>query len=155
MIYFYSSNKQLYITMMIWLFFQRLFQTWLGVLKKEAGIALNWLKQIQMIANSVKFHVILITEDQTNTSIENLDIKGELVKSEEAVKLLQIHQEYKLSFGKHFSEICRNARWQVNVLERIKRLDVFDEKKMLVPCFIYSNFDSCPLVWYFSSDWNL
>ena len=63
-----------------------------------------------MIPNPVKFHAILITKDQTNISIENLDIKGELVQSEETVKLLQIHQEYKLSFGKHFSEICRNAR---------------------------------------------
>ena len=123
----------------------------IGVLEKEAGVALNWLKQNQMIANPEKFHAILIRKDQTNTSRENLIINGELIKSEETVKLLGIYLDYKLNFEKHISEICRKAASQLNVLKRLKGFVAFDEKKILVQSLIYSNFDYCPLIWYFSS----
>ena len=43
-----------------------------------------------MIANPEKFHAVLIRKDQTNISGENLNIKGELVKSEETAKILGI-----------------------------------------------------------------
>ena len=39
----------------------------------------------------------------------------------------------------------------LNVLKRLKSFVAFDEKKILVQSIIYSNFDYCPLVWYFSS----
>ena len=70
----------------------------IGVLEKEAGLALNWLKQNQMIANPETFHASLIRKDQTNTSGENLILNGELIKSEETVKLLGIYLDYKLNF---------------------------------------------------------
>ena len=78
-------------------FFQDFFKSnW--VLEKEAGVALNWLKQNQMIANPEMFHAILTRKYQTNTSSENLIIKGELIKSEETVKLLGNYLDYKLNF---------------------------------------------------------
>ena len=54
----------------------------IGVLEKDAGVALTWLSQNQMIANPEKCHVILIRKDETNTSRESLNIKGEILKSE-------------------------------------------------------------------------
>ena len=72
-------------------------------MEKEAGVALNWLKQNQIIANPEKFHAIIIRKDQTNTSGENLIIDGELIKLEETVKLLGIYLDYKLNFEKHIS----------------------------------------------------
>ena len=88
MIYFTSSKKQLYITMLmiILTFFSKTLSHFIGVLEEEAGVILNWLKGNQMIANPEKFHAVLIKKDQTNLSLENL--KGEQVKSEETVKLL-------------------------------------------------------------------
>ena len=62
-----------------------------------------------MIANPEKVHAVLIRKDETNTSGENLIIKGELTKSEETVKLLGIYLDYKLNFEKHISEICRKS----------------------------------------------
>ena len=112
---------------------------------------MNWLKQHQMFANPKKFHAIIIRKDQTNISGENLIIKGELIKSEEMVKLLGIYLDYKLYFEKHISEIYRKAASQLNVLKRLKTFVTFDEKKISFQSFIYSDFDYCPLVWYFSS----
>ena len=82
---------------------------------------------------------------------ENLNVKGAVVTLEETIKLLRIHPEYKINFGKHISEICRKAASQFNVLKRLKISVAFDEKKIIIMCFIYSNFDYFPLVWYFSS----
>ena len=78
----------------------------IGVLEEEAGIALTWLKQNQMIANLEKFHALLIKKDQTNTSGENINIQGKMIKSEETVKLLGIQLDYKLSFEQYNSELC-------------------------------------------------
>ena len=104
-----------------------------------------------MIANPEKFHALFIKKDQTNTNGENFNTQGKTFKSEETVKLLGIHQDYKLNFEQHVSELCRKAASQLNVLKRLTRFIGFNEKKILVQRFVYSNFAYCPLVWYFSS----
>ena len=78
---------------MLWLFFPRLFANLSGVLEKEAGEVLTRLKQNQIIANSEKLHAIFIRKYQTNTSRQNLDIKGKPRNSEEIVKILGIYLE--------------------------------------------------------------
>ena len=70
---------------LLWLFSKTLSYL-IGILEEEAGLAVNWLKQNQMIANPEKFHAMLIKKDQTNLSGENLNIKGEQMKPEETVK---------------------------------------------------------------------
>ena len=93
------------------------------VIEEEAGVALTWLKQNQMIANPEKFHALLIRKDQTNTRGENFDIQGKTIKSENTViKLLGIQLNYKLNFEQHISEICSKAASQLNVLKRVKTI---------------------------------
>ena len=65
--------------------------------------------------------------------------------------MLGIQLDYKLNFEQHISELCRKAASQLNVLKRLKQFICFNERKILVQSFVYSNFDYCPLVWYFSS----
>ena len=55
------------------------------VLKEEAGVALTWLKQNQMITDPEKFHALLLSEKQTNTSGGDFNIQGKVIKSEETV----------------------------------------------------------------------
>ena len=81
----------------------------IGVLEEEAGVALNWLKQNQMIAYPEKFLATLIRKDQSNLSWKYLNIKGKPIKMEETVKLLGICLDYKLNFQStylKFVEIC-------------------------------------------------
>ena len=132
-------------------YFSKTLSDLIGVLEEEAGIALTWLKQNQMIANPEKFHALLIKKDQTNTCGENINIQGKIIKSEKTVKLLGIQLGYKLNFEQHISELCRKAASQLNVLKRLKQFIGFNERKILVQSFVYSNFNYCPLVWYFSS----
>ena len=57
-------------------YFSKTLPNLIGVLEQEAGVALTWRKQNQMIANPEKFHALLIRKDQTNTSGENFNIQG-------------------------------------------------------------------------------
>ena len=59
--------------------------------------------------------------------------------------------DYRLDFDPHISNLCKKAATQLNVLKRLKTFIGFKEKKILVQSFVYSNFNYCPLVWYFSS----
>ena len=71
-------------------YFSKTLSNLIEVLEEEAGVALTWLKHNQMIANPEKFHALLIRKDQTNTSGENFNIQGKMIKSEETVDLLQV-----------------------------------------------------------------
>ena len=60
-------------------------------LEKETGVALSCLKQKEMIANPKNFHAILVKEDQTSTSGEKININGEIINTEENLKLLGVN----------------------------------------------------------------
>ena len=125
------------------------------VLEEEAGNALSWLDQNEMIANPNKFHPLFVKKDQTNTSGINLDFLAQSIQSTETVKVLGVTLDYKLNFDPHISNICKKAASQLNVLKRLKSFIGFAEKEILVQSFVYSSFNYCPLVWYFSTSKSL
>ena len=108
-----------------------------NTLEKETGVALSWLKQNEMIANPEKFHSILLRKSRTNTSGEKINIDGEIINSEETVKLLGVTLDYRLDFDPHISNICKKAATQLNVLQRLKSFIGFKEKKVLVQRFFF------------------
>ena len=125
------------------------------VLEEEAGNALSWLDQNEMIANPNKFHALFVKKDQTDTFGINLDFLGQSIQSEKSVKLLGVTLDYKLNFDPHISNICKKAASQLNVLKRLKSFIGSAEKEILVQSFVCSNFNYCPLVWYFSTSKSL
>ena len=56
----------------------------------------------------------------------------------------------KLSFNSHITKICRKASRQLNALKRLGFYIPLDTRRILANSFIISNFNYCPLVWYFS-----
>ena len=123
----------------------------INVLEKEASIALTWLDQNEMIANPEKFHALLVKKDRTDTTGHKISIQGKTIKSEDSVKLLGINLDHKLNFDNHISDLCKKAATQLNVLKRLKSFLGFEEKRVLVQSFVFSNFNYRPLVWFFSS----
>ena len=132
-------------------FFSKSLPDLVRVLENEANSALSWLERNEMIANPIKFHALFVKKDQTNTSGINFNFQGHSIKSEETVKLLGVTLDYKLNFDPHISHLCKKAAAQLNVLKRLKSFTSFAEKEVLVQSFVYSNFNCCPSVWYFSS----
>ena len=98
---------------------------------------------------------MLLRKNQTNTSGEEINIDGKMIKSEETVKLLRVTLDYRLDVDSHILNLCKKAATQVNVRKRVQVLIGFKEKQILVQSFVYSNFTYCPLVWYFSSSKSL
>ena len=123
----------------------------LKVLEGEANVALKWLKENEMIANPGKFQAILIKKDRSDTSGIDINLSDKNIKSEKTVKLLGIKLDNKLNFDPHISDLCKKAATQLNVLKRLKQFIGFEERKILVQSFVYSNFNYCPLVWHFLS----
>ena len=121
------------------------------VLEEEAGVAIDLLKENHMIANPSKFHALLMKKDQTKTSGKKISIQGKTIESEDSVKLLGVQLDYQLNFDPHISELCRKAATQLNVLKSLRSYIGFEERKVLVQSFVYSNFNYCPLVWHFCS----
>ena len=126
-------------------------QELVSILEKQSDIAIDWLKSNSMIANPSKFHAIISTTGNSNVVGIPIKIKDRNIKSESHVKLLGVKIDCKLNFEKHISDICRKAACQLSALQRLEAFVGFEEKKVLINSFIYSNFNYCPLVWHFST----
>ena len=96
--------------------FSRSLPEFVKALEDEAGNALSWLDQNEIIAHPTKFHALFVKKDQTNTSGINLDFLGQSIQSAESVKLLGVTLDHKLNFDPHISNICKKAAWQLIVL---------------------------------------
>ena len=83
-----------------------------------------------------------------------VNVADDITKTK-TVKLLGVTLDYRLDFDPHISNICKKAAAQLNVLKRFKAFIGFKEKQILIQSFVYSNFNYCPLVWYFSSSKSL
>ena len=105
-----------------------------------------------MIVNPDKFQAIIIDKRKADHTNQTIHIGNALVKSLSCVKLLGVCIDQKLSFNQHITNICRSAANQLNVLQRLKQFLTFDQKKLLINCYFYSNFNYCPLIWTFSNE---
>ena len=68
---------------------------------------------------------------------------------ENSVTLLGIEIDNKLNFKKHVTTLYQKADRQLNAMSRILKYIGFQEMKMLLDSFIFSNFNYCSLVWHF------
>ena len=101
-------------------------------LEVKTSNATKWMKDNDMIANPDKFKAIV----RTNSS---------------EIDLLGIRTDTELSFDSHIAKICPKASRQLNALKRLGFYIPLDTRKILANSFIISNFNYCPLVWYFST----
>ena len=83
----------------------------------------------------------------------SLNINSNNIISSNWVKLLGIKIDSRLDFAPHVSDLCKSAARQLNALFRLKSdlYLTFEERKILIDSFVYSNFSYFPLVWNFAS----
>ena len=103
-----------------------------------------------MIANPDKFKAIMLTKTDHNTAGIKLEFSRETILSSNEIDLLGITIHTKLSFSSHITKICHKASRQLNALKCLSFYIPLDTQKILANSFIISNFNYCPLVWYFS-----
>ena len=89
-----------------------------------------------MIANSSKFHAILLSKNCSLSDRIPINIKENLIESETQVDLLGLKIDNRLSFKSHISAICKKAAKQLNVLKRLGSFLSISQCKVLAQSFI-------------------
>ena len=105
----------------------------------------------KMIVNPNKFQTIVLNKKRSDLTNTKFQVDTQVIKSVSSVELLGIQIDDKLNFNLHISKICKCATNQLNALIQLKQFLSFHAKEVLINSYIISNFNSCPLVWMFSS----
>jgi hypothetical protein len=87
-------------------------------LEKDSLNLIDWFTSNQRKVNPDKFQSIAIGK---NTQSKNIffNLNGNIIKTEDEVKLLGVTIDYELKFNSHITNICRKASRQLNVLKRM------------------------------------
>ena len=91
-------------------------------------MALKWLKDNQMTANSGKFQFMILSKNTINKSIT---INNKTIESSKSVKLLGLTIDNKFNFGIHINNICKVARVKIRGLGRIRNRLNLSQAKIL------------------------
>ena len=121
------------------------------ILESESEIALNWFDLNEMLANAKKFQAMILNRCGRHNDTHDLRIGDFTIRSKTSVELLGIDIDFKLNFNKYVGKLCKKAAGQLNTLGRHLHFIDFYERKALTECFVQSNFNFCPLVWFFTS----
>jgi hypothetical protein len=106
-----------------------------------------------MKVNPDKFQAIAIGKNTQSKNI-SFNLNGNIIKTEDEVKLLGVTIDYELKFNSHITNICRKASRQLNVLKRMGKYLNRLGKLTIYHSFILSNFNYCPVIWHFCSEAN-
>ena len=120
-------------------------QDLINSLEFKTSNAIEWMKDNDMIANPNKFKAIVLTKTDHNTAGIRLEFSG--ILSSNDIDLLGVT----IDTNSHITKICRKAFKQLNALKRLGFYIPLHTRKILANSFIISNFNYCPLVWYFST----
>ena len=119
-------------------------------LENDANIAISWLRNNKMIANSDKFQCIILSKNKADNIVE-VNIENQKVSSQTSVKLLGITINNKLNFNEHINKLFKSASPQLNAVFRLRYKLPFKAKHILINSLVNANFSYCPLIWHFSS----
>ena len=120
-------------------------------LETKSDSAIEWMDNNNMIANPGKLKAIVLSKNNIDTVGTNFQIREKVIYSSDKVDLLGIAIDDQLNFESHISEICRKVAGQLNALKHLGSHIPLESRKILASSFILSNFNYCPLVWYFST----
>ena len=108
---------------------------------------MTWYKRSEMVANPDKVQLIFfrLKEDRDLC----IDIRGNVIKMCETVKLLGVTSDSKLNFNGHIKTICRKTKNKFKAFSRIARNLDNQKASLLYNSIILTNFNYCPLIWMF------
>ena len=90
----------------------------------------------------------MLDKKKNNHTQEIIKIDNKVVKVKSLVKLLGVQIDAELNFNLHIANICISAENQLNALRKFL---VFEEEKVLINSYFYSNFNYWPLVSMFTN----
>ena len=110
----------------------------------------EWFAENSMKAIAEKFQGLILTGSRNNTDVQVslVDIDIAFVQK---IDVLGVCIDGKLNFNEHVRRICSKASAQISALQRLTGLVDYPGRKAIYTSFIASNFNYCPLVWFFTS----
>ena len=78
-------------------------------------------------------------------------IRGHEIEFSKSITALGICIDENLTFDEHVNNICLTASRQISYLQRPTRFIDMPGRKTIYNNFTVSNFNYCPLLWYFTS----
>ena len=80
-----------------------------------------------------------------------VSIRGQDVDFSKSITALGVCIDENLTFDTHVDNICLKASRQISALQRLTGLLDLPSRKAIYTSFTFSNFNYCPLVWFFTS----
>ena len=119
-------------------------------LENETQIMTKWFADNSMKANVDKFQGIILSGGRNNTAIQ-VSLDDVDIAFVQKIDVLGVCIDGKLNFNEHVCRICSKASAQISALQRLTGLLGYPSRKAIYTSFIASNFNYCPLVWFFTS----
>ena len=124
-------------------------------LNKEMVSPMEWFSNNSLAANPAKFQTMLVKSNNIKDAELNVTVDNVSLPSSDAMKVLGIDIDDRLTFDGHVSNMCIKAGRQLNALQRLKGSLDENSRMAIYKSFIMSNFNYCPLVWMFTSKTSL
>ena len=119
-------------------------------LQTEAEVTIQWFADNAMEANPAKFQGLLLKGNKQASDFRVI-IQGQQIEFSKSITTLGICIDENLTFDEHVNNICLKASRQISALQRLTGLLDMPSRKAIDNSFIVSNFNYCPLVYYFTS----
>ena len=103
-----------------------------------------------MEANPSKFQGILFKGNKQASDFK-VSVGGQNIEFSKSMTSLGICIDENMNFDLHIKDICLKASRQISALQRLTGLLDLASRKAIYTSFISSNFNYCPLVWFFTS----
>ena len=119
-------------------------------LEIETQVMAKWFSDNSMKANADKFQGIVLPGSRNNANVQ-VSLGGVDIAFVKKIDVLGVCIDGKLNFNEHVGRICSKASAQISALQRLTGLVDYQSRKAIYTSFIASNFNYCPLVWFFTS----
>ena len=103
-----------------------------------------------MKANADKFQGIVLPGSRNHKDIQ-VSVGDVDIAFVQKIDVLGVCIDGKLNFKEHVHRICLKASAQISALQRLTGLIDYPSRKAIYTSFKASNFNYCPLVWFFTS----
>ena len=119
-------------------------------LENDTRVMVEWFAENSMKANAEKFQGLILTGRRNNTDVQ-VSLGDVDIAFVQKIDVLGVCIDGKLNFNEHVRRICSKASAQISALQRLTGLVDYPSRKAIYTSFIASNFNYCPLVWFFTS----
>ena len=115
----------------------------------DANIAINWVKNNEMVAKPKKLQLMLSARNKTIE--KKMSFARRTIKSSNTAELLGVTLDKNINFKSHIENICCKAYNKIRALLRARSFLTLEKAKVLADAYILSNFRYCPTIWMFCS----